>query len=110
MKEANAFAVREDVHMRAYIALFVNNAIEHAWRSSPERRESVTNRLARLIDLHYCFPINRQPKRFRQLDRNHCPLMTAVFTHTTGGNPSASSRHVAPSSIEPNSLPLRVPK
>jgi len=33
-----------------------------------------------------------------------------AFTQTIGGSPSASSFHVSPSSREPNTLPLRVPK
>lgn len=37
-------------------------------------------------------------------------LIVAAFTHTTGGRPSATSRQVEPSSLEPNTFPLRVPK
>jgi hypothetical protein len=34
----------------------------------------------------------------------------ALRIHVTGGNPSNILCHVLPSSLEPNSLPLRVPK
>lgn len=96
--------------MHPHISLLVNHAIEYSGRFSAQSGESISHRSARLIDRHECIPIHRQPESFWQLDRNHCPLITAVFTHTTGGSPSASSRHVAPSSIEPNNFPLRVPK
>jgi len=34
----------------------------------------------------------------------------ALRTQATGGNPSSILCHVLPSSLEPNSFPLRVPK
>jgi hypothetical protein len=34
----------------------------------------------------------------------------ALRMQTTGGNPSSILSHVRPSSLEPNSFPLRVPK
>jgi hypothetical protein len=38
------------------------------------------------------------------------PSITAVFTHTTDGNPPRINLHVLPSSLDPNTWPLRVPK
>ncbi len=95
--------------MRTDIAAFIDHPIGDARRSSAERRQGITHRGARLINRHECRPVNRQPKRFRHLDRDHA-LMTAVFTQMTDGKPSAISRQVAPSSIDPNNFPLRVPK
>src|SRR5688572_1742291 len=110
VEKADALPIAEHIHVLANVTLLVNDPVQHTRRSSPERCQRVADSCARLIDFHDCLPTDRQAKRLRELDRDHCSVMTAAFTQTTGGNPSASSRHVAPSSIEPNSFPLRVPK
>lgn len=101
--------------MRAQRTLLVENPVPHAGPVTLEPLERVANGRAALFERHHLAAARIRSQRARELDRDHttgrqAEPMTAAFTQTTCGRPSAISRQLSPSFDDANTFPLRVPK
>jgi len=90
--------------------LLIHDAVERGRRFSAQGDESFTDGVERSLQLELRLVVCVRAKRLGQLERNQAAPTIPVLTHTIGGRASAISVHVAPSSREPYSLPLLVPK
>ena len=90
--------------------LLVHDAVERGRRFPAQSDESFTDGVVRSVQLELRLVVCVRAKRLGQLEGDQAAPTIPVFTHTIGGKASAISVHVAPSSREPYSLPLLVPK
>ena len=101
VQKSNVLAIYEEVDVTSHVSALVHDPIERSGRLSTERRERVTDGLARVVEHQRWILLRVRAKRVRQLDGNQAAPAVPAFTHTIGGSAAAISVHDAPSSREP---------
>src|SRR5258708_873940 len=106
---SDVFPIDEDVDVRTHFSELGQDPVADTGTLGPQPQQGFRHRTGRSLDADLRPVAGNLAQRARN-DEEDSHQTTAVLTEMTGGSPSSKADQVCPSSEEPNSFPLRVPK
>lgn len=110
VEEPDTLVIHKNVDVGPEGSALVDNPVEYRGRFGAQVVECSADGSASRVERDGRPAVYVDAERPGEFEADHVEVGDAAFTQTIGGRPPASCCQLDPSSLDPNSFPLRVPK